>query len=213
MDFSLPSLERIIYLLPGIIIGLTFHEYAHGWMANRLGDNTARNYGRLTLNPVAHLDPIGLLMLFFAGFGWAKPVPVNPYNLKIDMKQGMLLVAFAGPATNLFIAFAATIIWGVLYGFNIPYFDTFMMYAIQINVVLAIFNLLPIPPLDGSRILAGLLPGEHAWLDNLEQYGFLILIALVFTGAIQVIYKYLIIPIVTVYVGIADIIASIFRFW
>ncbi|MCL2766403.1 MAG: site-2 protease family protein [Peptococcaceae bacterium] len=213
MDFSFLNIERLIYLLPGFIIGLTFHEYAHGWMAYRLGDNTARSYGRLTLNPIAHLDPIGLLMLYFAGFGWAKPVPVNPYNLKVDIKQGMLLVAFAGPATNIVVALICTLVLGIFAGFNIPHFNNFMMMAIQINVVLAVFNLLPIPPLDGSRILAGMLPGEHAWLNNLEQYGFIILIVLVITGAIGTLFRYIVYPIVTVLFDAAFVISSIFRFW
>jgi len=210
---SLPIWGYLIYRLPGFIIGLTCHEYAHGWMANYLGDSTARYNGRLTLNPVAHLDPIGLLMLFFAGFGWAKPVPVNPYNLQVNIKQGMLLVALAGPATNLFIALAATLILGVFGGLGFTYFNLIMQGTIHINIILAIFNLIPIPPLDGSRILAGLLPGENAWLDSLEQYGFIILIVLVFTGALRYIFTYLIDPVVESFFGLANTIITMLQLW
>ena len=202
-----------MYLLPGIIIGLTCHEYAHGWVANYLGDGTARYNGRLTLNPVAHLDPIGFLMLFFAGFGWAKPVPVNPYNLQVNMKQGMLLVALAGPATNVFIALVATVLLGVFGGLGLPFLNNFLSVAIYINLVLAIFNLIPIPPLDGSRILAGLLPGENAWLDHLEQYGFIILIVLVFSGVLRYIFDYLISPAANTFLNLADAISMLLRLW
>jgi len=211
--FRLPGLEYILYLLPGIIIGLTCHEYAHGWVANYLGDGTARYNGRLTLNPVAHLDPIGFLMLFFAGFGWAKPVPVNPYNLQVNMKQGMLLVALAGPATNVFIALVATVLLGVFGGLGLPFLNNFLSVAIYINLVLAIFNLIPIPPLDGSRILAGLLPGENAWLDHLEQYGFIILIVLVFSGVLRYIFDYLISPAANTFLNLADAISMLLRLW
>ena len=211
--FSLPSLQYVIYLLPGFIIGLTCHEYAHGRMAYILGDETARYNGRLTLNPAAHLDPIGLLMLFFAGFGWAKPVPVNPYNLQVNIKQGMLLVALAGPATNLIIALAATLLLGVFGGLGFVVLNSILQLTIHINIVLAIFNLIPIPPLDGSRILAGLLPGENAWLDNLEQYGFIILIILVFTGALRFIFDYLISPVESSFWGLANAINAMLRLW
>lgn len=202
--FNLPSLYSIALMLPAITIGLTFHEFAHGWAADRLGDRTARYAGRLTLNPLAHVDPIGLLMLFFAGFGWAKPVPVNPYNLRCDQKQGMLLVALAGPAMNILLAVISAIIFGALFSLKIPYFEGIMSYMISINVVLAIFNLIPIPPLDGSKILAGLLPGEQEWLYQLEQYGIIILLVLVFTGALKVIFNVLVYPLVNVLFALAN---------
>ncbi|MDF9408975.1 MAG: Peptidase family M50 [Pelotomaculum sp. PtaB.Bin013] len=193
--FNFPSLNDIALMLPAIVLGLTFHEYAHGWTADRLGDRTARYQGRLTINPVAHIDPIGLLLLFFAGFGWAKPVPVNPYNLKVDQRQGMLLVALAGPVMNMLLAVISAIVFGALVGLNLPYFREIMQYMIQINVVLAVFNIIPIPPLDGSKILAGILPGRQEWLYQLEQYGSIVLILLVFTGLIGIVFKILVNPI------------------
>ncbi len=155
------------------------------------------------------MDPVGLILLFLAGFGWAKPVPVNPYNLKGDIQRGMLLVSLAGPATNLLLAIAAAIIWGVLDIFQLPYVDPIMQYMIQINVVLAIFNLIPVPPLDGSKILAGLLPGRQNWLYQLETYGVIILILLVFTGAIGFIFNIFVKPIVIALYTLAGLISNL----
>lgn len=180
--FNLPSLNAIALSLPAIIIGLTFHEFAHGLVAYWLGDRTAEDHGRLTVNPLAHLDPLGFIMLLLAGFGWAKPVPVNPYNFKGDMKQGMMLVSLAGPAMNILLAVVSAVLWGLLAGLQSNEFHLIMRNMIWINVVLAIFNLIPIPPLDGSKILAGLLPGRQNWLDQLESYGPILLIILVFFG-------------------------------
>jgi len=193
--FNFPGLHHLALMLPAVILGLTFHEFAHGWVADRLGDRTARYMGRLTVNPVAHLDPIGLLLLFFAGFGWAKPIPVNPYNLRVNPKQGMLLISLAGPVTNMLVAVISAIAYSVLAGLHLPYFREIMRYMIHINVVLAIFNLIPIPPLDGSKILAGILPGRQDWLDQFGQYGTIILIILIFTGLIGVVFNVIIRPI------------------
>lgn len=208
---NLPSLHDIALMLPAIVLGLTFHEYAHGLVAHWLGDDTARLHGRLTINPAAHVDPVGLILLFLAGFGWAKPVPVNPLRLKGDMRRGMLLVSLAGPVTNLIMAIAAAVIWGALAGMRLPYFNDIMRYIIHINVILAVFNLLPIPPLDGSKILAGLLPGRQEWLYHLEQYGVIILILLVFTGAIGFIFNILISPVVISLYTLASIISQLVR--
>lgn len=207
--FDLPSLRSIALMLPAIVLGLTFHEYAHGLAAYKLGDNTARSQGRLTINPAAHVDPVGLILLFLAGFGWAKPVPINPLNFKGDMRRGVLLVSLAGPATNLLLAIAAAIIWGALAGLKLPYFNDIMMYMIQINVVLAIFNLIPVPPLDGSKILAGILPGRQEWLYKMEAYGMIILIVLIFTGAIGFIFNIFVRPIVSVLYSLAGLIAGL----
>lgn len=204
--FDLPSLHDIALMLPAIVLGLTFHEYAHGLAAYWLGDDTARLQGRLTINPAAHVDPVGLILLFLAGFGWAKPVPVNPLSFKGDMRRCMLLVSLAGPAMNILIAVAAVVVYRALAGLQLPYFTMIMVYIIQINVVLAIFNLLPIPPLDGSKILAGLLPGRQEWLYHLEAYGMIILILLVFSGAIGYVFNIIIRPLVIALLSLAGII-------
>lgn len=202
---EIPGLYRIAILIPAIIIGLTFHEFAHGWVADQLGDRTARYHGRLTLNPLAHVDIIGLIMLFIVGFGWAKPVPVNPYNLRGDTKRSLLLVSLAGPATNMILAVLGAIALGLLVG-QVPYYGVDMLNQIVlINVVLAIFNLLPIPPLDGAKILAGLLPGQQDWLTGLETYSTIILLVLLFTGIIGKILGLIIYPIYNVLINLAGI--------
>ncbi len=179
--------QSIIISLPAIIIGLTFHEYAHGWAAYKLGDLTAKSCGRLTLNPLAHLDPIGFLALLLCNFGWAKPVPINPLNFQGNRKTGLILVSLAGPLSNLLLA----IIFGLLLHLlqNQPFlYDNqaaillLLEYCVLINVILAVFNLIPIPPLDGSKILFGLIPGYHNWMLQLERYGFIILLVLMFSG-------------------------------
>jgi len=183
--FNLPDLTELILLLPAILIGLTFHEFAHGWVADRLGDRTARNQGRLTLNPIAHIDPLGFLMLILFRFGWAKPVPVNPYNLRTDPAKGMLLVSLAGPAANLLVALAAALLWRLGIHEMMPYGGDLFINIMQINVILAIFNLIPVPPLDGSKILAGLFPSQARLIYSLETYGMVILLLLLLTGFIS----------------------------
>lgn len=169
-----------------ILMSLTVHEVSHGYAAYKLGDPTAKNAGRLSLNPLKHLDPIGALMLFIFGFGWAKPVPVNPYYFEGDRRKGMMMVSFAGPASNLLLAFILIAIYSIGHFGTLSYaysMTGLILYrAITLNVYLAIFNLIPIPPLDGSKILAGILPQATAYkfLNTVEQYGFLILMALVF---------------------------------
>lgn len=196
--FSFPTPYEIAVLLPAIVIGLTFHEYAHAWAADKLGDPTARHMGRLTLNPVSHVDPIGMIMLFFAGFGWAKPVPVTPYKLTGNMRRSMMLVSVAGPATNIIIAIVASMLFGLMATFGSQPLIDIMHRMIQINVILAVFNMLPIPPLDGSKILSALLPGQQTWLIYMEQYGVIILLLLVFTGVLRPILMFFITPILTV---------------
>jgi Zn-dependent protease len=196
-------------MLPAIVLGLTFHEYAHGLVAHWLGDDTARHQGRLTINPAAHVDPVGLILLFLAGFGWAKPVPVNPLNFNGDMRRGMLLVSLAGPATNLLMATAGAVIWGAFAGLQLPYFNDIMRYIIQINVVLAVFNLLPIPPLDGSKILAGILPGRQEWLYNLQAYGMILLVLLMLSGAIGFIFNIFVKPIIIALYTLAGFISGL----
>lgn len=191
------DIPRLILLAPPLLFALTIHEFAHGYVAFTLGDPTAKAGGRLTLNPLKHLDPIGTIAFFLINFGWAKPVPVNPYYFK-NPRKDMLWVALAGPATNLVIAVISAIVIKlvVLMASILPLTNiTFaIMYPIQqmlvasvwINLVLCIFNFLPIPPLDGSRILAGLLPDHLARsYASLERYGFIILILLMLTNTIS----------------------------
>ncbi|MCD5406336.1 MAG: site-2 protease family protein [Desulfotomaculum sp.] len=196
--FNFPTPYEIAILIPAIVVGLTFHEYAHAWAADKLGDPTARKMGRLTLNPVSHVDPIGMLMLFFAGFGWAKPVPVTPHNLTGNMRHSLVLVAVAGPVTNIIIAIVASLLFGLVASLGSQPLIDIMQKMILINVVLAVFNLLPIPPLDGSKILAGLLPGDQRWMIYMEQYGFIILIVLLFTGVLAPVLWVLIGPILNI---------------
>ncbi len=159
------DIELKLYRIPAILIALTIHELAHGWVALKLGDTTARDAGRLTLNPLSHLDLFGTLMLLFGPFGWAKPVPVNGYNLK-NPKRDLLYISLAGPVSNIVLA----ILFGVLTHltasfapglFNIPFVAFFLQLSVLINIGLAFFNLLPIPPLDGSKVAAGLLPNSY----------------------------------------------------
>lgn len=192
---ELNLLQRIsIWLLP-VLFAITVHEVAHGWMALRLGDPTAKMMGRLTLNPLKHVDPVGTilvpgLMLFASPFifGWARPVPVTWENLKRP-KRDMALVAVAGPLANL----AMAILWCVAIRLGIAFYEQlnwagiYLIYSgvagLFINGILMVLNLLPLPPLDGGRIAYGLLPGPWAWrLGRLEPYGFVILLALLFTG-------------------------------
>ena len=183
MMFFGNSLTSMVATLLAVLMAITFHETAHGYVAYRLGDPTAKNQGRLTLNPIAHLDLIGALMMFVFGFGWAKPVPVNPFYFEGDRTKGMMLVSVAGPLTNLIISFAAYFIYVAGSGFaGIPFFSIFLSTTVTLNIYLAVFNLIPIPPLDGSKILAGLLPKATAYkfLNTVEQYGFLILMLLIF---------------------------------
>lgn len=179
------DLRVMMYTLPALLVGLTLHEFAHGYIAWKLGDPTAKNLGRLTLNPLKHLEFVGALFLLVFGFGWAKPVPVNPMYFKGDRKKGMLWVSLAGPATNFLIAIVTALIWKVYPPQNDSLALTLGM-IFRINLVLAVFNFLPIPPLDGSKILAGILPTRYMpFIYNMERYGFAILILLSLTGILS----------------------------
>ncbi|MFO7761118.1 MAG: site-2 protease family protein [Thermodesulfobacteriota bacterium] len=185
-------IQQIAILAPPFLFALTIHEYCHGWVAARFGDPTARAMGRLTLNPLKHLDPLGILAFIIMKIGWAKPVPVDPRYFKNPMKD-MIWVSLAGPGANILTAIASAVLaWFVaLLSPVIPGFLLFPLYqmlaaSIWINIVLAVFNLLPIPPLDGSKVLMGLLPRRQADLfSKLEPFGFLILLALFYLGILQ----------------------------
>ncbi|HKZ46432.1 MAG TPA: site-2 protease family protein [Thermodesulfobacteriota bacterium] len=193
MESIASTIQDIAILAAPILIAVTFHEVAHGWIADRLGDPTARLLGRLTLNPIKHLDPIGTLVFFLTRMiGWAKPVPVNPLNFR-DPLKGMMWVAIAGPVTNLFLAAVSAAILRLLIASGIL-FDTSISFVMEpirmmiymsviINVGLAVFNFLPIPPLDGSKVLMGLLSREQAEVFvKIEPYGFIILILFIMTN-------------------------------
>lgn len=168
-----------------LLYSVILHELAHGWVANRMGDPTAKLMGRLSLNPLKHLDPMGTLMLFVFGFGWAKPVPVNLNNLH-GSRFGIILVSSAGIIVNMMLAFAALFILRSQAFPSHGIAATMLYYMAQINIILAAFNLIPIPPLDGSKILMGFLPPHLEYqLSRLEPYGFLIIIALLFVGALN----------------------------
>ncbi|AEG00575.1 site-2 protease family protein [Methylomonas methanica] len=199
---ELTLVQRIVVWLLPVVFAITVHEVAHGWMAKQFGDKTADQQGRLTLNPLKHIDPLGtiivpgLLLITFTGFifGWAKPVPVDARNFK-NPKNAMMLVALAGPMSNLLMAIAWALLARVGVAINMEFVSMPLIYSgvagITINLVLALINMLPIPPLDGSRILSGLLPDYWAWRYNqLERWGFLILLVLLATNMLGMILGY-----------------------
>lgn len=192
--------QRLLVILPVLLLSLTVHEYAHAWAARRLGDDTAERMGRYTLNPLAHMDPIGTFLLpVFTNipFGWAKPVPVNPARFRqgVHMGKGMMFTSLAGPASNLLLGLLSAVLLGIVAriypdlgagadGRSAPHIAAAFLYSmIQMNVVLAVFNLLPIPPLDGSRIVDAFLPTRFrgAW-ETFSRFSMFLLLGLVFFG-------------------------------
>jgi Zn-dependent protease len=178
-------LADLLTVAPGFILGLTWHEFCHALVASRLGDPTARHAGRLTLNPLAHLDFFGTIALVFAGFGWAKPVPIDPHYLR-SPRRDMALIALAGPLSNVLLAAGISLALRVLvFPWIAPemlssLIPMILVQAVWINIILGVFNLIPIPPLDGSRILAGVVP--ESWNHGyayVERYGPIILIGLI----------------------------------
>ena len=184
------NLLGLLLTVPGLLVAITFHEYAHAFAADKLGDDTPRNQGRLNLNPISHLDPVGSVLLLFAGFGWGKPVQINPRNFdrKVTMEQGEAIVSVAGPAMNMVLAILFTIIYCIL----IKFFPEFAIYnkigsilstmvysTILTNIGLGVFNLIPLPPLDGSKIFINFMPfNAKMWIRNHEeifQFAFIII--------------------------------------
>jgi len=179
----------IIIAIP-LLYSIIFHELAHGWVAYRMGDPTAKSLGRLSLNPLKHLDPMGTIMLFIFGFGWAKPVPVNLNQLH-DKRKGMILVSAAGVITNMLLAFSALFLLRLLSLSPSSISAELLYYFARINIILAAFNLIPLPPLDGSKILMGFAsPGVQNFLFRLERYGFFIIIALLYLGVLDPVIRF-----------------------
>ncbi len=196
----MPDFQTLLIWVIPVLLAITLHEAAHGWTASKFGDHTARMMGRVTLNPVKHIDPVGTiivplaLLIMSTGFifGWAKPVPIN-FNALRSPKSGMIWVALAGPGANLIMAIGWLFVAILSFNNNIPIMLKMAGAGIFINILLAVFNLLPIPPLDGSRVISALLPNPLAYKYNqLERYGFLILIGLMFIGG----FSYIVWPIV-----------------
>lgn len=193
------KLLSLLLSVPGILVAITFHEYAHAYAADKLGDDTPRNQGRLTLNPLGHLDPIGSIMLLFAGFGWGKPVQVNPrnYDRRFSMDKADAIVSIAGPLMNFFLAILLTIIYCLIYKFSSVSFISSQLgtiivlminIAISINIGLGVFNLIPLPPLDGSKVIKAFLPyNSRQWFENNEKIFEMIFVALWIVGILSTI--------------------------
>lgn len=183
------SIESIIYALPGVIVAMTFHEFAHAWMATKLGDDTPRLQGRLNLNPMSHVDPVGIICLALLGFGWGRPVQINPRNFdgKYSLSKAEAMVAAAGPVMNFIIAFLFLIIYGV-YGLTVTtitsttkVITSIIISIISVNIGLGVFNLIPIYPLDGSKVLNHFLPYKaREWMINNQTMLTIIVFFIVF---------------------------------
>lgn len=196
--FSTDTLIQFLFVVPCVLIALTFHEFAHGYMAYKLGDPTAKNFGRLTLNPLKHLDPIGTICMIFFHFGWAKPVPINSRYFK-KPRRDMALTAAAGPIMNFILAFFGVLVCRILTKIFVAFpaqsdFVYYIQYAAltlfsyfhMLNLSLGVFNLIPIPPLDGSKVLFSLLPDSaYAWLMRYERYGMILLYILLFADVLD----------------------------
>lgn len=208
MDMDMGKIVTLILWMVPFIFSLSVHEFAHAWTAKYFGDDTAESMGRVSMNPIAHIDPLGTLLFPIIGFlsnfpviGWAKPVPVNGRNLKNPVKQGMWIAA-AGPISNLILAIIFTIALGIYYKFTAP--GTFpslnptpgsgnfnpimsmLLFGVYLNVLLAFFNMLPMPPLDGGHVLRGLFPALAPQLALIERYGIIVLLLLLYTGALEI---------------------------
>lgn len=220
MSFSRLEWLSLLLTLPAVIIAITFHEYAHALAADKLGDDTPRMQGRLNLNPMSHLDPVGFVLLMFAGFGWGKPVQINPrnFNRNVNMDKGEAIVSLAGPLMNFIIAIIFAIILAAVYMFasttflsstvgNIIYILLFEL--VVINIGLGVFNLIPLPPLDGSKIFMNFLPyNTRRWILEHSQIFYYIFLAIWITGLAGIIIS----PIINLlYNGLMNGILAIFR--
>ncbi len=175
-------LVAVVYAI-SVILAIALHEAAHAYTANYLGDDTPKIQGRLTINPMAHLDPIGTLLIFVIGFGWGKPVQFNPYNLK-NPKRDTALIALAGPTTNIILAVISSLLLK-LFGIQLPMLALFLSAFISLNVVLAVFNMVPLDPLDGFKVVRGVLPHKYlADWDATARYGMFVLLFLLLTGVL-----------------------------
>lgn len=212
------ELLALILTLPGVIVAITFHEFAHAFVADKLGDDTPRRQGRLNLNPLSHIDPVGFFMLIFAHFGWGKPVEINPanFNRKRSMSAQEALVALAGPVMNLIIAIVLTIILFAITTFTPTFIlsttgmliGLTLQMAISVNIGLGVFNLIPLPPLDGSKILMHFLPyNAKTWFENNVQIFYIVFIVLWVTNLIS----YIISPVINIVsTGIYSMVSALF---
>ena len=220
INFSSGNIIATLFTLPAVIIAIAFHEYAHAWMADRLGDETPRMQGRLTLNPLNHLDPVGSILLLFAGFGWGKPVQINSrnFNRNVSIAKGEALVSLAGPVMNFILAIIFAIILGIVYMFVPSSFLTttigeviyiLLQECVLINIGLGVFNLLPLPPLDGSKIFINLFPyNARRWIMEHEQIFYYAFLIIWITGLAGLIIS----PIINLlYNGLMNGILAIFR--
>lgn len=212
------ELLALLLTLPGVIVAITFHEFAHAFVADKLGDDTPRRQGRLNLNPLLHIDPVGFFMLIFAHFGWGKPVEINPanFNRKRSMSAQEALVALAGPVMNLIIAIVLTIILFAITTFTPTFIlsttgmliGLTLQMAISVNIGLGVFNLIPLPPLDGSKILMHFLPyNAKTWFENNVQIFYIVFIGLWVTNLIS----YIISPVINIVsTGIYSMVSALF---
>ena len=220
MSYSSFDLLALLLTLPAVIVAITFHEYAHAYAADKLGDDTPRMQGRLNLNPMSHIDPVGFMLLMFAGFGWGKPVQINPrnFNRNVRMDKGEAIVSIAGPLMNFILAIVSAIILGAVYMFapasflmntvgNVIYI--LLQELVIINIGLGVFNLIPLPPLDGSKIFINFMPYNwRRWILEHSQIFYYIFLAIWITGLASII----IAPVINLlYSGLMNGILAIFR--
>ena len=209
----------LLLSIPGVLIAITFHEYAHAWTAYKLGDDTAKSQGRLSLNPLKHMDPIGIVMLLFLGFGWGRPVEIDSrnFNRNISVRKAEAIVSIAGPLANIIIAIVFSAIYGVLIKFNaLTSMDTrtaltiitILQSIISINIGLGVFNLIPLPPLDGSKVLSYFLPyNARNWFENNQQIFYIIFLIIWITGIAGTIIS----PAITsIYYGLMKLVSLVF---